>query len=373
MQNIENESEKIRSVTITLTEACNLNCTYCYENHKSKNKISIETFKNIVAKEMMADNGYDAVEFDLFGGEPFLEFNKIKEIYDYILTLNSNKKYALFASTNGTLVHGEIKEWLKTHPYFVCGLSYDGTPEMNNMNRSNSSSKIDLDFFQKLYPEQDIKMTISKESLETLAEGVIFLQEKGFKVSCNLAYNIDWSEKSNKDILQRELMKLIDYYLKYPEIKPCSILEMPITNISSANKENKKIRYCGAGISTVAYHIDGTAYPCQFFMPLSVGEEKAKKSLDLKFYDEEIPQELMEEKCLKCVAQSVCPTCYGSNYAATGNMYCHDDNYCELTKIIIKARSYFKAMQWQMGQLQIPDEEVPHLLNSIKIIQEELF
>lgn len=373
MEYIESKSESRRYVTITMTEACNLDCTYCYENHKSKNTISIETLKKIIKKEMMADNGYNAVEFDLFGGEPFLEFDKIKEIYDYTLNLDSDKKYVLFAATNGTLVHGEVKEWLRTHPYFVCGLSFDGTPEMQNINRSNSSSKVDLDFFKELYSDQDIKMTISRESLETLSDGVIFLQEKGFKVSCNLAYNIDWSDEKNKDILHRELMKLIDYYLKHPEIKPCSILEMEITNVSHATKENKNIRSCGAGVTTVAYHIDGTAYPCQFFMPLSVGEEKAKKSLELKFYDEEIPKELVEEKCVKCVAQSVCPTCYGSNYAATGNMYRHDDNYCELTKIIIKARSYFKAMQWQVGQLNIPEEEVPHLLNSIKIIQEELF
>lgn len=372
MQNIEKESKGRRSVTITLTESCNLDCTYCYENHKSKNSISIETFKNVIENEMMADNGYDEIEFDLFGGEPFLEFEKIKEIYDYILTLNSNKKFILFASTNGTLVHGEIKEWLRTHPYFVCGLSYDGTVAMQDINRSNSSSKIDLDFFLDQYPDQDIKMTISKESLETLADGVLFLQEKGFKVACNLAYNIDWSDERNKDVLQRELMKLIDYYIQHPEKEPCSILEMSIINISYTNREKKYVRYCGAGVSTIAYHIDGTAYPCQFFMPLSVGKEKAKKSLELKFYDEEIPKELVEEKCLKCVAQAVCPTCYGSNYAATGNMYRHDDNYCELTKIIIRARSYFKALQWQKGQLKLDDNELVHLLNSIKIIQNEL-
>lgn len=370
---IENESNDRRYVTIAMTEACNLDCTYCYENHKSKNTISIETLKDIVKREMTTETDFPNVEFDLFGGEPFLEFDKIKEIAEYIKTLDSDKHYVLFATTNGTLVHGEIKKWLiENKDTFICGLSYDGTPEMHNINRSNSADKIDLDFFAEYYPMQDIKMTVSHESLPNLAEGVIFLHEKGFEVSCNLAYNIDWSAESNKEILQRELMKLIEYYLEHPEIKPCMMLDMSITNISYIDKESKYIRYCGAGVSTVAYHIDGTKYPCQFFMPLSVGEEKAKKSLSLKFYKEEIPKELIEEKCVKCVAQAVCPTCYGANYAATGNMYRHDDNYCELTKIIIKARSYFKAMQWQKGQLNIPDDEVVHLLNSIKIIQEEL-
>ena len=166
MQIIENESENRRYVTITLTEACNLDCTYCYENHKSKNKISIETLKDIVRREMTTETDFPNVEFDLFGGEPFLEFDKIKEIADYIQQLDSDKHYVLLLLQMVHLVHGEIKKWLIEHiDTFVCGLSYDGTQEMQNINRSNSAEKIDLDFFAKYYPYQDIKMTISHESL----------------------------------------------------------------------------------------------------------------------------------------------------------------------------------------------------------------
>ena len=124
--------------------------------------------------------------------------------------------------------------------------------------------------------------------------------------------------------------------------------------------------------SNAAYHIDGTVYSCQFFTPLSVGEEKARNSLNLKFYDESIPEENIEEKCGNCVVQSICPTCYGANYAATGNMYLHDDNYCKMTKIIMKARSYFKARQWELGQLNLSSDEEVLLLKSIQIIQENL-
>ncbi|CDF00951.1 putative uncharacterized protein [Ruminococcus sp. CAG:624] len=364
---------KRRSVTITLTEACNLDCTYCYENHKSQKRISMDTVKEIILKEMTEDNGFTEVEFDLFGGEPFLEFELIKEIEEYFHHIVSDKHYVIFASTNGTLVHGEIKKWLLNHlDVFVCGLSYDGTNQMQNINRSNSASHIDLDFFAKYYPTQEVKMTISPESLPSLSDGVIFLHEKGFRVSCNLAYNIDWSDESNKEILHNELMKLIDYYISHPEIVPCRMLDQDIRNVGALYGKNQYIRYCGAKIGTVAYHLDGTQYPCQFFMPLSVGEEKAKEALSLKFYNESIPQELIEEKCLKCVAHPICPTCFGANFAATGDMYRHDDNYCELTKIIIRARSYFKAMQWQKGQLKLDDNELVHLLNSIKIIQSEL-
>ena len=148
----EYKSQNRRSVTITLTEACNLNCTYCYENHKSKNKISLDTAKKIIYKEMTENNGFDEVEFDLFGGEPFLEFELIKEIEKYFHHIVSDKRYVIFATTNGTLVHGEVQQWLIEHSeVFACGLSYDGTPDMQNINRSNSANMVDLDFFAKYY------------------------------------------------------------------------------------------------------------------------------------------------------------------------------------------------------------------------------
>lgn len=74
-------------------------------------------------------------------------------------------------------------------------------------------------------------MTVSRETLPALADGVIDLHRKGFIVSCNLAYDIDWSSHENEKILERELDKLIEFYLANPEIEPCSMLEMGISNV----------------------------------------------------------------------------------------------------------------------------------------------
>ena len=45
---------------------------------------------------------------------------------------------------------------------------------------------------------------------------------------------------------------------------------------------------------------------------------------------------------------------------------------CVLNKIQLKARSYFKAMQWKLGQLNLSKREEISLLKSIKLIQENL-
>ena len=364
------EDRRIKTVTLTLTQSCNLACIYCYEHHKSEKTMDIDTAKRIIDIELENSTAFDGIEFDLFGGEPFLEFELLREVTEYICERKGSVPCTVFTTTNGTLVHGEIQTWLEEHTgCFVCGLSLDGTREMHNLNRTNSYDSIDLSFFHRLYPDQDVKMTISQETLPNLADGVIDIHNKGFLVSCNLAFGIDWSNPDNTSILDRELMKLIDFYLKNPSVEPCSMLEMGINNVGIY--EDTAFRFCGAGKTMRSYDVDGQGYPCQFFMPLSVGEEKAKKAQSIVFPTDVVAEHLLDEKCKRCVIRSACPNCFGANYAASDNIYHRDDNMCRLTKIIMKARSYFRGKQWELGQLH-ESEDLPILLRAIVNIQEKL-
>lgn len=362
------EKRKERSITLTLTASCNLSCSYCYEHSKCNKMMSFETAKKIIDAEFQKNDDSD-LYIELFGGEPFLAFELIKQIYDYVEEKYKNRRWLFFTTTNGTLVHGEIQDWLKSHKHIVVGLSLDGTKEMHDLNRSNSFDKIDLDFFLKTYPIQHVKMTISQETLPQLAEGVIFAHKKGFKVSCNLAFGIDWSNENNVAVLERELKKLIEYYLNNPQIEPCSMLSFPIHNVCNFRKMPKLHKWCGTGTEMKAYDTDGTSYPCQFFLPLSAGEEKAKLANSINF-EKEYSYDNVDEKCKNCKIVEACPTCYGSNFVAFGDIYKKDDNLCKLTKIIIKARSYFKAMQWSKNQLSLDENIERDLLESILIIQD---
>ncbi len=41
-----------KTVMITLTENCNLSCSYCYEHNKTKSMMKIETAKEIIDYEL---------------------------------------------------------------------------------------------------------------------------------------------------------------------------------------------------------------------------------------------------------------------------------------------------------------------------------
>lgn len=358
-----------QSITLTVTAACNLQCSYCYENNKEHSSMSFKTAKEILDTELKSCSS--EIYIELFGGEPFLEFNLIKQIYDYLMTNWAEKKWIMFATTNGTLIHNEIQSWLSQHRRFVCGLSLDGNKYMQDINRSNSFDMIDLGFFIKTYPNQAVKMTISQETLPYVYDGVTFLHNKGFKVNCNLAFGIDWNNETNANTLERELKKLINYYLTNPKIQPCSMLNFPIEHLGLDRNKQTIRKWCGTGTHMKAYYIDGTAYPCQFFMPISAGKTKAKTIDEIEF-TEKISINKIDDKCKDCKILEACPTCYGSNYVSTGSIYSKDMNLCKLTKIIIKARSYFRALQWEKGLLQLDSKKEQALLRSILLIQENL-
>lgn len=361
--------EQKKSVLLTLTQSCNLSCVYCYEKQKSSKVMSFEIARTILEKELNAEDEYSFVSIDLFGGEPLLEFNLIKQIVEFLSNNTFKKSYIVFIMTNGTLVHDFIKEWLIDHKdSVICGLSLDGTKLMHDINRSNSFDSIDLQFFRETYPNQDIKMTVSSDTLPYLYEGVRFCHEYGFFVSCNLAYGIDWGHKSNISILENQLQLLINYYIQHPNVTPASILDGNISLIGY-DRVGKNRQWCGVGKHTRSYDVDGICYPCQLFMPLSCGDEKALNSHTIEFIYNNIPLNLLGEKCQECSVREICSSCYGSNYIATGNIYHKDMNLCKLKKVIIKATAYLKALKWQSNSLQLNEDETIALLKSIQIIQ----
>lgn len=60
-----------KQITLVITEQCNLDCAYCYENRKSFKKMDFGTAKKIIDKELTDEENYEEITIDLFGGEPF--------------------------------------------------------------------------------------------------------------------------------------------------------------------------------------------------------------------------------------------------------------------------------------------------------------
>lgn len=365
-------SDKHKNVSLTLTNACNLSCKYCYESNKNHSSMNLSTALSIVENELSINDYSEEITIELFGGEPFLEFQLIKNLVKLITEKKWEKPYKFFATTNGTLIKGEIKDWLlKNKEMFVCGLSLDGTKTMHNINRSNSFDEIDLDFFVQTYPNQPIKMTVSSDTLPFLYEGIKFCHSVGFKINANLAYGFDWSDLKILNILESQLVQLIDFYIENPNIEPCSLLNGDIKGICYFKNKSSIPKWCGAGSHMRSYDVNGQLYPCHFFMPITI-QDNNWANLSNLLNKTEIKCCDLPSECQKCCINSCCPTCYGANYLENGSLLQKNPDYCKLTKIIIKARALLLAKKWERGLLKINPMDEQMLLKSILIIDNEL-
>ena len=327
--------------------------------------------KEILDKEL-DDDRFEDFLVDFFGGEPLLKFPLIKECVQYVLDNYPNQKICFTMTTNGVLARGEIKDWLYEHrDIFKISLSLDGTPEMHNKNRCNSFSLIDVEFFHNAWPDQPMKMTISPGTLPQLASGIIYMHEHNYSFSCNLAYDIDWSNPENESILERELKKIIDFYLENPEIIPCQLFQYNFDRVPVKITKDTQIRACGAGVEMVTYSSDGKAYPCQFFTPLSLGEEASKKAESIIFKDK-VTIDDFPEPCHSCPVISICHNCYGANYSQSGNIYQKDMNLCILNKILFKAAAYLWLERYKRGDIKCDKKIIPQVMKGVEIILEEL-
>lgn len=359
---------KIKNVMLTITEKCNLKCVYCFETNKSFESMQFATAIEVIESELLADNHYEKIVFDFMGGEPFIEYSLIKQICEYVWSRRWPKEYLFFATTNGTLVHGEIQQWLKENKdRFVCGISLDGLPEVHNANRSNSYNKIDVNFFQTTWPLQEAKMTVYPDTLCYLYEGTKALHDLGFRIKGNLAYGPDWGGKELQEVYQTEMSKLIDYYTEHTEIIPSTIIAMDIRPVAYPKERLRK--WCGMGDQMVAYDISGKRYPCHFFQDMSSPDLQTSLLSEIDFAT---IQNSLQDRCKNCILRNACPTCYGYNYSKTKNFGEKDAALCSLSRLTATASAtlaFRRIKKMNQGAFENLDDDEKELVVAISTIQ----
>lgn len=345
-----------RRCGMILTKKCQLRCSYCYEKGKNASSMTFEMAKSIVQKELVNDDTVKSVHIDLFGGEPFLAFDVMKQLVEYLKSDSFGKDFYITTITNGVAVHGEIQEWLIANKGVIeCPLSLDGTREMQERNRPGSFDRIDLDFFSREFPGTRAKMTVSPNTLPDLAEGTIFLHGLNYSPKNGLAYGVEWPEDSPQ-ILIRELNKLILFYLENPNTEESLILKLPYRDICIRQ------RSCDAGKNMVMYDVDGTRWPCHMFLPMSIGEEKSKHVKQLDFSQSGTYDVYCDEECERCNIRRSCVVCRGMNFNEMGTLMGKNNDICALNKIIYRAKAFLAAEKWKRG-----------LYNNLNPVEEKLF
>lgn len=354
-----------KTIMLLVTYQCNLRCSYCYEHKSGDHLMTVNQAKQYISEEILnLDNSFDSFEIHFMGGEPLLMYPLMKEVSEWLWdTTFSKNLHHVFAPTNGTLLSQDMKEWFLRNKDRVClGLSFDGNFMMQNKNRSNSFSGVDLNFFADTWPDQSVKMTVSPETLPMLTEGIVFLHEKGFKyLTVDLAIGkfVHWTDE-HLGIYKEELKKLSEYYIENNDMPVCSLLSLDLSRVCSTQTDSQK--FCGCGEDLVCISPEGQRYACHMFAPISAGETKAKQSQEIDFSDSQI---FMDSSCSGCILHPLCITCAGINYIQTGNVAIRDFFSCQAFKIQFLANCAFRLKQSSLNNDLITYNQIEQIINNI--------
>lgn len=358
---------RCKSIMLLITYNCNLNCTYCYEPKHLKKRMTSNQAKSYI-KDIVLGLGSEYDEFDVqfMGGEPLLEFDLIKEVSEWLWKWDAPLPISnIFIATNGTLLDKEIKDWLQFNKERICcGLSFDGDIPMQNINRTLSASKVDLNFFAKTWPTQTVKMTISPDTIGDLYNGVTYLISQDLKyITADFAMGpkVCWTNEHLTTFYQ-QLQALSDFYLEHLDLPVVSMLDIDVLNPLRVGSE--ELPHCGCGERLVCVDTDGEHYACHLFSPISLPVSKAKQAQSINFANKTA---FVSDECKECSIKNLCPHCYGMNYYITGDLSKQSTFTCKSTKIqFIMACQFQQQRAERMGDVDTKDN-IDKILNTIQL------
>lgn len=300
---------KIRKIELIMTNACNLNCTYCFAHggsyHKKIRKISKEVLNEIIN----LINNNDVQEIVFFGGEPTLAEEEI-DYFCRLLNMN-NLTPQLKMVTNLYEVSEKLIKLIKKNN-IILTVSIDGPEEINNINRI---ARDNGNVFESV--SNNIKILNSYGVKIDTIEATITKQhkEKGYTKEFIKEYikdnfnvrNVYVEEDVNGEEYMSQLKKEQNTYDGF-ENKNLEWEEKHLL-LSYFSKKERNYGFCGAGKRSICVDTQGNIYPCHFYM--LEGEKyflgNILKSKINKF--ELIDENRNKLNCDNCDAKWICNTC----------------------------------------------------------------
>lgn len=362
-----------KTILLLISHSCNLSCKYCYEKFKAPKRMTWDQARRILEKEF--SDGFDDIEsIDLLGGEPLSNFTIIPQICSWVW--NHSPEIKVFSRTNGTLLTDAMKAWFIEHKErFTLGLSIDGTPETNRINRGIAN--LDIDFFQEYWPENPVKMTIFPDSVKLLYESLHYLYSRGLDVTGGLAQGVRWDDNSCVE-LKKQLDSLCDFYIANPSVaimKPLFDLDFHRAFWMPESQEDADPP-CWSVANIHTYDCDGELLPCHMFSRIVQGDEKRKTILNDSL---QVEHELLPEDCMKCPIRWCCKNCMAMNYQHYGSF---EKNInlklmCKAQKVVAYASANLLLNQASGKEHSLEDEEyrqsVSNAIKYVRLIEENGF
>lgn len=228
-----------KPITFCVTNACQLRCTYCYEQHKGNQFMKFETAKKFIDLLLSGEKGMDsyinpenspAVMIEFIGGEPFLAIDLMDQIVDYWMDRTTElmhpwaDKFMLSICSNGVAYFDpKVQNFLEKHKnHLSFSITIDGNKELHDACRVyagtcrgcyDEAMAAAKDWMNKGY-YMGSKVTLAPENLKYMYSAIMHMVDNGYtEILGNCVYEAEWN---NQDALlfYEQGKKVADEFLK---------------------------------------------------------------------------------------------------------------------------------------------------------------
>lgn len=371
------EEKSIRTVTLQVTEDCNLRCSYCYQICKEHNSMSFETaieFLSLMLNDEIpwcTTENTCGIALEFIGGEPFLEVELIDRICEWFLGElirldHPWKHFIKFSfSTNGVLYFNQnVQNFLKKYrPYLSISFSIDGDKELHDSCRvfEDGTGSYDIavaaakDWLYKQDEYLSTKATLSPDNVQYTAKALKSLIEIGYKVIyINCIYESGWILEHAKILYQQ--MSIIGDWLIDNDLHDSIYIRLFDEALFVPMSPEDDKNWCGGTGDMIALDWRGYIYPCLRYMPSSLGDDMPPltfgKIIDGKLIISEEEKQCFDcmqcvtrasqstQECMECPIATGCAWCSAYNYQC-GSYNVRQTNICCMHKASALANFVF--------------------------------
>lgn len=360
------DRDYIKAVCLNIIHGCNLRCKYCFadegEYNGHKGVMSVETAKKAIDYVVKRSGPRRNIEIDLFGGEPTMIMDKVKEIIAYARENEKawKKNIRFTMTTNATLLTEEMMDFMDKEMGNII-LSLDGRKEVNDNVRikvDGSGSYDDiLPNIKRMIEKRDkskhyyVRGTFTEANTDFF-EDVKAMVNEGFReisiepVVLEKGHFLELKEEHLPEIFENYDKLYDEMVRRKKEGDEFNFYHFNI-DLNGGPCVYKRISGCGAGFEYVAITPQGEVYPCHQF----VGKEEFKLgSIYDDTYDAELGKKFKKAhiynkpKCRECWARFYCSGgCQSNNFAFNGDMNIPYEIGCKMQKKRIECAIALKA------------------------------
>ena len=276
---IHQETPTTLAAWLHLSDACNLNCAYCYLPHV-KADMTLETGQAAIDATLRSAlaHGYRAIKFKYAGGEPLPRFPLLLDLHRYARQATEQQNLTLdgVVITNGTLLTAAMVEQL-------CAIGLRVTVSLDNLPASGLFSSQ----AQRVYSNgndsarqairgietalqggvtPDISITVSGRSVAQLPELLAWILDRDLPFSLNFYRDpstaLRMKEREDLQLKEAQFIKeMLAAYKVIEENLPRRSLLASLADM--ANFAAPHLRRCSVGHSYLVFDTRGRVSKCQ--------------------------------------------------------------------------------------------------------------